>query len=454
MSQALRTDQYQLTMMDAYLQDNHNPRASFDYFVRKIPFGSYLVTAGLPFVLSYVENLKFGADDLTYLEDQQDLSRSFLEYLNSFRFTGDIIGMPEGELAFPREPILRIEGPLIEIQLVETFILNKMNFSTLIATKASRVAYAARGKPVLEFGLRRAQGDAGLEASRAAFIGGCAATSNVEAGKEYGIPVSGTMAHSFVMSYPSELEAFRAYARAHPTTTVLLVDTYDTLEGVKNAIIVAKELEAQGHRLKGIRLDSGDFDALSRASRFFLDDAGFDYVQIFASSDLNEWKINELEGNNVPIDAYGVGTEMITARPDPALGGVYKLLEIEDAGGNSVPKMKLSSDPEKATLPGRKTVWRFFDQQGIMKKDVISLARERPKAAGAREVLVTLLQGGKIVYREPSLGEIRDLARENLSRLPEEYLALDNAPTYPVKLSPGLEKLSRELGKQLKVQKD
>lgn len=453
MSQALRTDLYQLTMMDAYLKDNHNPRASFDYFVRKIPFGSYLVTAGLPFVLSYVENLKFSSDDLAYLARQRDLSKAFLEYLESFRFTGDIAGMPEGELAFPREPILRMGGPLIEIQLVETFILNKMNFSSLIATKASRVAYAARGKPILEFGLRRAQGDAGLEASRAAFIGGCAATSNVEAGKEYGIPISGTMAHSFVMSYPSELEAFRAYARAHPANTVLLVDTYDTLEGVKNAIVVAKELEEQGHRLKGIRLDSGDFDALSRASRFFLNDAGFGYVQIFASSDLNEWKIDTLERNSVPIDAYGVGTEMITSRPDPALGGVYKLLEIEDAGGNSIPKMKLSSDPEKATLPGKKTVWRFFNPYGLMERDVIALEGEKLDTIGAREVLVPLVKDGKAVYQEPALAEVRDLARENLFLLSEEYLALDYAPAYPVELSPGLENLSRELIQKLTVRK-
>ena len=450
MSHALKTDLYQLTMMQAYFSNGHNPYATFDYFVRKIPFGSYLVVVGLPHVLSYIDELQFEKEDLDYLRGQQLFTKEFLEFLENFRFTGEIKGMPEGELAFPREPILRVHAPIIEAQLVETFILNRMNFSTLIATKASRVTYAARGKPVVEFGLRRAQGASHLEATRACFIGGCVATSNVYAGKELGIPISGTMAHSFVTSFESEMEAFRAYASAFPANTVLLIDTYDTLNGARNALKLAKELELQGVQLKAVRLDSGDLGTLAKEVRKILDEGTCPYVKIFVSSDLNEWKIAELLARGAPIDAFGVGTEMITARPDPALGGVYKLAEIDDGNGAFLPKMKLSEESEKATLPGRKTVWRFFNQYGLMEADVIALDGESLGTQPAKELLVPLVTAGKAVYRQPPLREIRDLVRRNLSQLPEDYLALDNAPVYPVVLSPTLESLKEELSRSLR----
>ncbi len=446
MSHALKTDLYQLTMMQAYFSAGHNPPALFDYFVRTVPFGSYLVVAGLPDVLAYIEGLRFEPDDIDYLRGQNIFTPTFLRYLESFRFTGTIHGMREGELAFPHEPILRVEAPIMEAQLVETFILNKMNFSSLIATKASRVVYAADGRPVIEFGLRRAQGDAGLEATRASFIGGCTATSHVSAGKTLGIPISGTMAHSFVTSFSSELEAFRVYARTFPKNTTLLIDTYDSLEGAKKAVIVAKELEARGHRLKAVRLDSGDFFNLSREVRRILDGAGLTYVKIFASSDLNEWKIKELLDDGAPIDAFGVGTEMVTAKPDPALGGVYKLAEI--AGE---PRMKFSDEPGKATLPGRKTVWRLATHEGVMQKDIIALDGEDPRLQGIRCMLAPLVQNGSVIYRSPTLSELQEMVRENLSRLPDAYRALDDAPAYPVEISPALHKLTDNVSRSLKT---
>ena len=331
MTQALKTDLYQLTMMQAYFAGNHNPYATFDYFVRNIPFGSYLVLAGLHSVLSYVEELRFDADDLEYLAEQNFFTHSFLKYLENFCFTGEMFGIPEGELAFPNEPILRVRAPIMEAQLIESFVLNKINFSSLIATKASRVVYASGGKLVAEFGLRRAQGEAQLEATRACFIGGCSATSNVYAGKNLGIPVTGTMAHSYITSFENETDAFRVYSETFPDNTILLIDTYDSLEGARKAVEIAKEMESRDKRLKAVRLDSGNLLELSKKVRNIFDKAGCSYVKIFASSDLNEWKIQELLQNGASIDAFGVGTEMITATPTPALGGVYKLVEIEDA---------------------------------------------------------------------------------------------------------------------------
>lgn len=446
MSQALKTDLYQLTMMQAYFAATHNPCATFDYFARKIPFGSYLVVAGLQFVLSYIEKLNFDADDIQYLSGQNLFSRDFLKYLKSFRFSGEIVGIPEGDIAFPNEPILRVRAPIMEAQLIESFVLNKMNFSTLIATKASRVVYAAGGKPIAEFGFRRAQGEAHLEAARACFIGGCSATSNVYAGKELGIPVTGTMAHSYVTSFENETDAFRVYSETFPDNTVLLIDTYDSLEGARKAIEIAKNMEARGHRLKAVRLDSGNLLELSKEVRNIFDKAGCSYVKIFASSDLNEWKIQELLQNGAPIDAFGVGTEMVTATPSPALGGVYKLVEIEDADGNSIPKMKLSNEQEKATLPGKKTMWRLYDSNGMLKEDIIALEDEKIDYSGKlRKIHLSFVEKGEVVYKNPPLKEIQDKTQENLSFLPEKYRALDAAPSYPVKLSLGLQKLTQNL---------
>lgn len=446
MSQALKTDLYQLTMMQAYFAGNHNPCSTFDYFVRKIPFGSYLLVAGLPHVFSYIENLSFQSDDLEYLAKQDLFTKDFLEYLESFRFSGEIIGIPEGELAFPEEPILRVRAPIMEAQLIETFVLNKMNFSSLIATKASRVVYAAKGRLIAEFGLRRAQGEAHLEATRACFIGGCASTSNVYAGKKLEIPVTGTMAHSFVSSFEKEIDAFRIYSKTFPDSTILLIDTNDSLQGAQNAAEIAKEMESQGHWLKAVRLDSGDLIELSKKVRKILDNAGCSYVKIFASSDLNEWKIEKFLQNRAPIDAFGVGTEMVTASPSPALGGVYKLVEVEDADGNSIPKMKLSDEPEKATLPGRKTLWRLYDSNGLLKKDIIALENEKIDFSGTfRNIHVPFVENGKVIYQTPSLKKVQDQAKANLSFLSEKYRALDDAPEYPVELSAGLKKLDRDI---------
>lgn len=445
MTQALKTDLYQLTMMQAYFASNHNPCATFDYFVRKIPFGSYLIAAGLPYILSYVEGLHFESDDLDYLAKQGLFTRDFIEYLESFCFTGEITGISEGEIIFPREPILRVQAPLMEAQLIESFVLNKMNFSSLIATKASRIVYAAKGKLVAEFGMRRAQGEAQMEASRACFIGGCSSTSNVYAGKELGVPVTGTMAHSYVTSFKSETEAFSKYCEIFPENTTLLIDTYDSLKGARKAAEAAKKMESQGHKLKAVRLDSGNLLEISKEVRRLLDEAGCPYVKIFVSSDLNEWKIRKLLHKGAPIDAFGVGTEMVTSFPSPALGGVYKLVEIKDEHGNSIPKMKFSDEVEKATLPGVKTVWRLYDSDGMLKEDVIALEDEEIDYPGRlRNIYVPLVQKGRVVCRIPTLKEVKDQVQSILSFLPEKYREFDDAPEYPVALSAGLEKLKRD----------
>ncbi len=445
MSEALRTDLYQLTMMQAYWKSGHNPEATFDYFVRKIPFGSYLVTAGLSYVLDYIESLGFEDDDLEYLRTQ-DFDKDFLDFLRDFKFTGDILAMPEGSIAFPLEPIIRVTAPIIEAQLVETFILNKMNFSTLIATKASRVVHAARRRAIAEFGLRRAQGDGHLEATRATYIGGCASTSNVLAGMKLGIPVSGTMAHSFVTSFDHEIDSFRAYAGAFPKKCFLLIDTYNSIEGAKKAVIVGKELENKGEKLLGVRLDSGDLSELSKRVRDILDDEGLGYVKIVASGDLNEWKIHELMKKGAKIDMFGVGTELITARPTPALDGIYKLSDVVEKGKH-IPKMKLSEETVKATLPGKKMVWRIFEN-GKFKKDVISLEDE--VFDNAEPLLEEAVRNGKIVCERPTLSEIRQKANQNFSCLPDRYRKLEGAPVYPVEFSQGLIALRKTIVKKIR----
>lgn len=440
MSEALRTDLYQLTMMQAYWKSGHNPEATFDYFVRKIPFGSYLVTAGLSYVLDYIEKLRFEDDDIEYLRTQ-DFNEEFLERLQDFRFTGDILAMPEGSIAFPLEPMIRVTAPIMEAQLIETYLLNKMNFSTLIATKASRVVYAARGRSIAEFGLRRAQGDGHLEATRATYIGGCASTSNVLAGKILGIPVSGTMAHSFVTSFDNEIDSYRAYAEAFPKRCFLLIDTYNSIEGAKKAVIVGKELEKREEKLMGVRLDSGDLAELSKQVRRLLDDSGLKYVKIVASGDLNEWKIDELMNKGAKIDLFGVGTELVTGRPTPALDGIYKLSDVVELGRH-FPKMKLSDDTVKATLPGKKRVWRIVDK-GKFVRDVISLEEEA--FDNAVPLLEKVVEKGRVVCNRPSLEETRRRVMENLSNLPDLYRELDSAPVYPVGFSKGLVELRERI---------
>jgi nicotinate phosphoribosyltransferase len=444
-------------MMQAYWKSRHNPEATFDYFVRKIPSGSYLITAGLSYLLDYLENLRFEEDDLEYLASQ-DFDEEFLDFLRDFRFTGDILAMPEGSIAFPIEPMIRVTAPIIEAQLVETFLLNKMNFSTLIATKASRVVYAAKGRAIAEFGLRRAQGDGHLEATRATYIGGCASTSNVIAGKKLGIPISGTMAHSFVTSFDHEIDSYRAYANAFPKRCFLLIDTYNTIEGAKKAVIVGKELEKKGEELLGVRLDSGDLCELSKEVRKILDDAGLDLVKIVASGDLNEWKIDELISKGAKIDMFGVGTELITGRPTPALDGIYKLSDIVEQGKH-IPKMKLSEEIVKTTLPGKKIVWRIIENNKFI-KDIITLENEIVNSGHI--LLETVVRNGKIICERPSLAEIRQNAALNFSKLPDSHKKLEGAPAYPVEFSMGLtglramivEKIKREEIRQENISSD
>lgn len=445
MNDALRTDLYQLTMMQAYWKSNHNPEATFDYFVRKIPSGSYLITAGLDFILDYIENLHFEEDDIEYLRTQ-GFDDKFLETLRHFKFKGDIFAMPEGSMAFPIEPIIRVTAPIIEAQFVETFLLNKMNFSTLIATKAQRVVYAAKGRAIAEFGLRRAQGDGHLEATRATYIGGCASTSNVLAGKILGIPVSGTMAHSFVTSFDHEIDSYRAYADAFPKRCFLLIDTYSSIEGARKAVIVGKELEKKGERLLGVRLDSGDLCELSKQVRKILDDSGLDLVKIVASGDLNEWKIDDLMNKGARIDMFGVGTELITGRPAPALDGIYKLSDVVE-DGKHIPKMKLSEEIVKTTLPGKKKVWRIIEK-GKFVKDIITLEDEIVNEGVP--LLGMVARNGKIICNRPSLSEIRQNAALNFSKLPENYKKLEGASAYPVEFSKGLTGLQSSIVEKIK----
>jgi nicotinate phosphoribosyltransferase len=375
----LLTDFYQLTMMGGYLhRGKAEQRVVFDLFFRSVPSeGGYCIAAGLASALDYVTNLRFGRDDLEYLAAQRTFAPSFLEFLAQLRFTGDIDAVPEGTVVFPYEPLVRVAAPIAEAQLLETALLNQINFQTLIATKAARIALAAEGGAVLEFGLRRAQGsDGGLSASRAAYLGGANATSNVLAGQRYGIPVKGTMAHAWVMSFGSELEAFRAYAQAYPDGCLLLVDTYDTLgSGLPNAIRVGRELEAAGHRFGGIRLDSGDLAVLSQRSRQMLDDAGLAHASIVASGDLNEYLIRDLKAQGARIDVWGVGTSLATSFDCPALGGVYKLAAAEE-DGQMRPRLKRSDNIAKLTDPGAKELYRIHGADGGWLGDLMALQGE------------------------------------------------------------------------------
>ncbi|MHB2015879.1 MAG: nicotinate phosphoribosyltransferase, partial [Candidatus Xenobia bacterium] len=442
-------------------------QAVFDLFFRKIPYdGGFCIAAGLEQAMEYILNLNFSDEALRWLKGR-GFSAEALDYLRDFRFTGDVYAIPEGTLVFPHEPLLRVSAPLPEAQLLESTLLNIVNFQTLIATKAARVCLAAQGGTVLEFGLRRAQGPNGaLSASRAAFIGGCNATSNTLAGLRYGIPVSGTMAHSWVMSFPSELEAFRAYAEMYPDHCILLVDTYDTLaSGVLNAITVGQELEQKGHRFLGIRLDSGDLAFLSKQARRMLDDAGLRHAQIAASNELDEWIIHDLLAQGARIDVWGVGTSLVVARGASALGGVYKLVAAQD-GQEMRPRIKVSGNPEKITDPGVKQVWRVWDANGIMLGDVLALEHEHFKAgdniasrhgtwfhqrvnfqsaARVEPLLVPVIVNGRPVYRSPSLHEIQDHALQSLSQLRDEHKRVVNAHIYWVGLTEPLFELRTRL---------
>lgn len=434
---ALMVDLYELTMADSYLRHGRNERATFDLFVRSLPpERAFLVVAGVEQALDYLERMRFDDEARDYLVSLDLFSSQFLEYLASFRFTGDVWAMPEGTINFPPAPILTVTAPRIEAQIVETFLLNVINSQTMWASKAARIVLAAQGRAVVDFSPRRDHGaDAALYVARASYLAGCAGTSNTLAGLRYGIPVYGTMAHAYIMSFPSELAAFGAYAHDFPNNTILLVDTYDTLEGIRNAIIVGHEMAARGEELRGVRLDSGDLVALSRAARRMLDDAGLPDVRILASGDLNEIKITDLLARGAEIDVFGVGTELGVSMDVPALGGVYKL--VEDAAGYHI---KLSAG--KATLPGRKQIFRHSHREGQLAYDVISLADEASPATNhsVQPLLVKVMERGRTL-RHTSLAEARSRASAQLAHLPRELHALTPSDRYPVFLSPGLAEL-------------
>lgn len=424
-SLATLTDLYQITMAYGYWKNNmHEKNAVFHLFYRKNPFGgNYAVCAGLEYAVHLLNDFRYRQDDLDYLASLNGpngkplFEQGFIDYLRDMRFSCSVDAVPEGTVVFANEPLIKIRGPIIQGQLFETPLLTIVNDQTLIATKASRVCAAAGNDRVVEFGLRRAQGiDGGLAASRASYIGGCAATSNVLAGKLFGIPVIGTHAHSWVMSFDSEEEAFEAYASAMPNNCVFLVDTFNTIEGVKKAIKQGLKLRERGFEMTGVRLDSGDLCALSIEARKLLDEAGFPNAQIIASNDLDEYKIAELKKNGAKINSWGVGTQMVTAADQPALGGVYKLGAIEEEPGRWVDKIKLSNNIEKVTNPGVLDVWRCSDGKAFF--DVIANVGWKPSHAGSlyQKLLVPIFENGKLVYPLPSISDIRARAMEQLSR--------------------------------------
>jgi len=465
MMSPLLTDLYQLTMASGYFRSGRaRDEAVFHLFFRTHPFGgSYAIAAGLEAVVELVEGFRFGADDVEYLASLADdgggplFAADFLDYLRALRLRVDIDAVPEGSLVFAHEPLVRVRGRLLEAQLLETALLNRVNFQTLIATKATRVCQAAAGQPVLEFGLRRAQGvDGGLSASRAAYIGGCVATSNVLAGKQYGIPVRGTHSHSWVMSFDTELEAFEAYADAMPDNCLFLVDTFDTLEGVQNAIRVGQRLRLRNKRLRGIRLDSGDLAWLSIQARRMLDGAGFSDAVIVGSNDLDERVIESLRHQGAAISVWGVGTRLVTAYDEPALGGVYKLGLITRAGRSAEPRIKLSEHAAKTTNPGLQQVRRFsrggkwvadaiYDERSGVQAPVTIIDPHDPtrrRVLGpeltSEDVLVPVVRGGRAVGERPSLGAIRERAQAQLAALDPSVRRLMKPHTYPVGLTEAL----------------
>ena len=462
----LLTDLYQLTMgYGFYRQNKHEEEVVFDLFFRKNALITYSVFAGLEQAMDYLLNWHFDEEDIAYLRGLNLFDEGFLDYLKNMKFTGDVYAVKEGEPVFPAEPILTVKAPLIQAQFAETALLNIINHQTLIATKSSKICRATAGKGVvMEFGLRRAQGpDAGIYGARAALIGGCSSTSNVIAGQMFHVPVAGTMAHSWVMDYPTEYDAFRAYADAYPDNCLLLVDTYDTLRsGVPNAIKVFKELRAAGHTPKGIRLDSGDLAYLSKKARKMMDDAGFPEAKICVSGDLEERSINSLLQQGAKIDSWGVGTKLITSEDLPALGGVYKLSAVFEKDGTLTPKIKLSDNTAKITNPAFKNLYRLYDREsGMAIADLITLRDEKVDDTKpltifhpvetwkrhevenfrAEPLLHTIVEKGKLVYKFPTLQETQAFSKKELACFWEEYLRLDMPQVYKVDLSDKLHTL-------------
>lgn len=445
-------------MAQVYFDKKPDSRAVFDYYFRKNPFeGGYTVFAGLEDILDIIDDLQFTENDINYLASH-GFSQSFLEYLRTFRFNGNIYSSREGDVVFPDRPVLQVEANIIEAQILETVLLNMLNFQTLIATKANRMRLSAPTETLLDMGLRRSHATGGYYATRAAIIGGFDSTSNVKAAEDYGLPCSGTMAHSFVQSYVDELKAFRDFAEIRPKNCVFLVDTYNTLKsGIPNAITVAKEMEQRGHTLLGVRLDSGDLAYLAKKTRKMLDDAGLDYVKIVVSNQLDEYVIKSLKEQGAPIDIYGVGTNLVTGHPDASLGGVYKLSEY-----NGEPRMKLSENIEKISLPNRKQVFRMIDASGnFYGADAIALhdegrieMMEHPfdnrKKLNLQDfehepLLEPIVADGKRISRSYSVPEIVEYSQERLAKLPAEYKRFQNPHIYKVGLSSKLKKIRDNL---------
>ncbi len=464
---SMLTDYYQLTMANGYFLDGTDQRtAIFDVFFRETSVFTYAIAAGLEQAVDYLKNLHFEEDDIAYLRAQNEFDERFLEHLKTFKFKGDVYALPEGTVVFPMEPIMTVKAPLEQAQIVETALLTIINHQTLIATKAARVKEVAGNTSVLEFGLRRAQGpDAGIYGARAAVLAGCDATSNVLAAKEFDIPCKGTHSHSWVMSFPDEITAFRTYANLYPNNCLLLVDTYDTLKsGVPNAIKVFKEMRAKGFEPSGIRLDSGDLSYLSKKARQMLDEAGFPNAKICVSSDLDEYLIQSLLLQGAKIDIWGVGTKLITSYDMPALGGVYKMgALIED--GVEVPKIKISNNVKKITNPGYKTVYRIYDKDtGKALADLIGLRGEvfpedeitifHPINTWKKTTLnnyvikdlhVKVMENGEVVYKFPTLKESAKYCKEQKETFWEEYRRLENPQTYKVDLSEKLYNLKTKM---------
>ncbi len=450
---ALFLDYYELTSTKSDFDHGNQAVVTQEYFVRHVPLGGYIVATGLEQVVAFISHLRFTEKDLGWLEatSDPDFRNGFLDYLKSFKFSGDIFAVPEGTLVFPNEPVINVTGLAIEVQILETYLLNVMNFQSLVATKTARIVDVAAERTIVDFGARRAHGrDAALLAARAAFIAGATGTSLVLAGKKWGIPYIGTMPHAFIMNRPNELQAFREYAKSFPHNTILLVDTYDSIEGVKNAIIVGKELKERGHNLVGIRLDSGDLAALSKEARSLLDEAGFENTKIFASSDLDEFRIEDLIRAGAKIDGFGVGTRLVTgANYNPitreggpsALPGVYKLVERIGKDGHPIPKTKLSA--EKILMPYRKQVHRQVDKDGFFNRDIIS--RWEEPIPESQPLLIPIIQQGNLVYNFPTIEQIREYCRQQRNTLPKPYRLLVDAPIYPVKLSPQLEEANTKV---------
>lgn len=469
----LLTDLYELTMMQGYFKSGSHETVVFDAFYRNNPSnGGYAICAGLEQIIDYIKHLHFDEEDISYLRTLGIFEEDFLEYLSTFRFSGDIYAIPEGTVVFPREPLIKVIAPIMEAQLVETAILNILNHQSLIATKAARVCYAAQGDGVMEFGLRRAQGpDAGVYGARAAVIGGCCGTSNVLCGQMFDIPVKGTHAHSWIMSFPDEYTAFQKYAQLYPSACILLVDTYDTLKsGVPNAIRVFTEMRSAGIPLTfyGIRMDSGDLAYLSKKVRIMLDEAGFPDAVISASNDLDEYLIENLKAQGAKITSWGVGTNLITSKDCPAFGGVYKLAAIQNEEGTFIPKIKLSENSEKVTNPGNKTVYRIYEKDsGKIKADLICLADEifdtsknlrlfdpqetwkkttlKGDTYTMRELLVQIFDKGSCIYQSPSVMDIQKYCNEEKDTLWNETKRFSNPHEVYVDLSDELFDMKRKI---------